>query len=421
MVEDTKQKVPQIRFKEFSKEWNERGFLSNILKVIDFRGRTPKKLGLDWSEAGYLALSALNVKNGYIDFAVEAHYGNQELYDLWMKGNDLHKNQVLFTTEAPMGNVAQIPDGKKYILSQRTIAFDVISKKIHEDFLATLLGSPRVLKKLSSMSSGGTAKGVSQKSLASLDVSVPADVPEQIKIGAYLKSLDCLIGQHKRKHVKLLTLKKAMLKKMFPAPGAAIPEVRFKGFSDPWKEKSLEDLTERVQGNDGRMDLPTLTISAASGWLDQRDRFYSNIAGNEQKNYTLLKKGQLSYNHGNSKLAKYGVVFELANFAEALVPRVYHSFKANENADPAFIEYLFATKIPDTELGKLISSGARMDGLLNISFAAFMGILVSTPTQDEQQKIGAYFRQLDRLLAKHTGQIEKLRQLKDACLEKMFV
>ena len=70
-------------------------------------------------------------------------------------------------------------------------------------------------------------------------------------------------------------------------------------------------MCSRVQGNDGRMDLPTLTISAANGWMNQEDRFSGNIAGKEQENYTLLHKGELSYNHGNSKLAKYGTVFSL--------------------------------------------------------------------------------------------------------------
>ena len=67
------------------------------------------------------------------------------------------------------------------------------------------------------------------------------------------------------------------------------------------------------------MDLPTLTISAANGWMDQKERFSGNIAGKEQKNYTLLHKGELSYNHGNSKLAKYGTVFSLETYEEALV------------------------------------------------------------------------------------------------------
>jgi len=118
--------VPEIRFKGFSEAWEERKLLDNFNRIIDFRGRTPKKIGLDWSDKGYLALSALNVKHGYIDRNIDAHYGNQELYDKWMSGNELHKGQVLFTTEAPMGNVAQVPDDQKYILSQRTIAFEVL-------------------------------------------------------------------------------------------------------------------------------------------------------------------------------------------------------------------------------------------------------------------------------------------------------
>lgn len=159
-------------------------------------------------------------------------------------------------------------------------------------------------------------------------------------------------------------------------------------------------MCSRVQGNDGRMELPTLTISASNGWMKQEDRFSGNIAGKEQKNYTLLHKGELSYNHGNSKLAKYGTVFSLQSYEEALVPRVYHSFKVEEgNTD--FIEYYFATKLPDRELGKLISSGARMDGLLNIGYKEFMGIQLLFPKTKEQECIANYFRNLDHLITLH--------------------
>lgn len=149
------------------------------------------------------------------------------------------------------------------------------------------------------------------------------------------------------------------------------------------------------------MDLPTLTISAASGWLDQRERFSTNIAGKEQKNYTLLSNGELSYNHGNSKLAKYGTVFVLRTYEKALVPRVYHSFRTNENLNADFIEYTFATRITDRELAKLISSGARMDGLLNIGYSDFMGVKISVPKIEEQQKISGFLRSFDHLITLH--------------------
>ncbi|WP_099390328.1 restriction endonuclease subunit S, partial [Streptococcus macedonicus] len=186
-----------------------------------------------------------------------------------------------------------------------------------------------------------------------------------------------------------------------------------------WEQRKLGEITERVQGNDGRMDLPTLTISAANGWMDQKERFSGNIAGKEQKNYTLLHKGELSYNHGNSKLAKYGAVFSLETYEEALVPRVYHSFKVI-NGSPKFIEYYFATKIPDRELAKLVSSGARMDGLLNINFNEFMGINLTVPNKSEQEKISNYFSNLDRLITLHQRECDLLAKMKKSYLQKMF-
>ncbi|WP_282667738.1 MULTISPECIES: restriction endonuclease subunit S [Lactococcus] len=199
-----------------------------------------------------------------------------------------------------------------------------------------------------------------------------------------------------------------------------VPELRFPGFTDDWEERKLKDVTERVRSNDGRMDLPTLTMSASSGWLDQKDRFSGDISGKEKKNYTLLKKGELSYNHGNSKLAKYGVVFSLTNYEEALVPRVYHSFKALENTSADFIEYMFSTKLPDRELGKLISSGARMDGLLNINYDDFMNIHISIPNYEEQILMSAFFRKLDENIALHQRKLDLLKEQKKGYLQKMF-
>jgi len=209
------EKVPKFRFSGFTGDWEQRKLLDCIRKITDFRGRTPKKLGMDWSESGYLALSALNVKDGYIDFSQDVHYGDEALYDMWMSGNELHEGQVLFTTEAPMGNVAQVPDNKRYILSQRTMAFDVKEDIITENFLAILLRSTVVFNTLTSLSSGGTAKGVSQKSLAGVDVQIPTNLNEQTLLADYFRHLDHLITLHQRKLEKLKIIKKSFLEKMF--------------------------------------------------------------------------------------------------------------------------------------------------------------------------------------------------------------
>jgi type I restriction enzyme S subunit len=264
-------------------------------------------------------------------------------------------------------------------------------------------------------------KAISFSEFGDLKLFFPKNIEEQQKIGTFFKQLDDTIALHQRELDLLKQTKQTYLQKMFPKSGENKPEIRFAGFTDAWEQRKLKEITERVRGNDGRMDLPTLTISAGSGWLDQRERFSGNIAGKEQKNYTLLKKGQLSYNHGNSKLAKYGAVFELKTYNEALVPRVYHSFGTNELSNPNFIEYMFATKRPDKELTKLVSSGARMDGLLNINFDEFMGINVNIPSVGEQKKIGSFFEQLDDTITLHQRKLDSLKEMKKSLLQQMFV
>ena len=207
--------VPEVRFDGFSGEWIQNKFMDTIQSIIDFRGKTPKKLGMSWSETGYPALSALNVKNGYIDFNSSVHFASEELYNAWMGDKELEEGQVLFTTEAPMGNVAQIPDNNRYVLSQRTIAFRVDKKHITNNFLAVLLRSDRVFQRLSALASGGTAKGVSQKSLSALKVVIPINLEEQQKIGEFFKQLDDLIAKNERELELLQETKKGFLQKMF--------------------------------------------------------------------------------------------------------------------------------------------------------------------------------------------------------------
>ncbi|MGY3819879.1 restriction endonuclease subunit S [Ligilactobacillus salivarius] len=285
-------------------------------------------------------------------------------------------------------------------------------------FYTTLTSKYLNYVKVTSQRSG--QPGVNAREYGNFAISI-TDSTEQFRIISLLKKLDSTINLHERKCEELALIKKALLQKLFPKKDKFKPEVRYKNFSDAWEQRKLGEVSTRVRGNDGRMDLPTLTISAANGWLDQKERFSENIAGKEQKNYTLLSEGELSYNHGNSKLAKYGTVFVLRNYKEALVPRVYHSFKTDSQTSADFIEYIFSTKRTDRELSKLITSGARMDGLLNINFDNFMSIKINLPLYDEQLKIVKFLREFDTLITLHQRKLEKLKQLKKFLLQNMFI
>ena len=142
-------------------------------------------------------------------------------------------------------------------------------------------------------------------------------------------------------------------------------------------------------------------------------------AGSSLKNYTLLKKGELSYNHGYSKLRNYGSCFELRE-EEARVPFVYHSFSLPED-DATFYSQYLNSGIFDKELEKRVSSTARMDGLLNISYESYMTLNVGHPCFEEQKKIANYFQNLDALISHQQKKLEHLKHLKSALLEKMFV
>lgn len=209
------ERYPELRFPGFTDAWEQRKLLTVLNKIVDYRGRTPKKLGLDWSPTGHLALSALNVKMGYIDKTVDAHYGDDHLYSVWMKDNDLYEGQVLFTTEAPMGNVAQVPDDNKYILSQRTIAFVPDRSVISDNFLAVVLSASKCQKSLTNRASGGTAKGVSQKTLSEISLDIPKSLSEQDKVSELIKKLSKVITLHQRKLDHLQLQKKALLQQMF--------------------------------------------------------------------------------------------------------------------------------------------------------------------------------------------------------------
>ena len=248
-----------------------------------------------------------------------------------------------------------------------------------------------------------------------------ASTREQQQISSLLYLLDQTITLHGEKKRQLERLKSALLQKMF-ADKSGYPAIRFKGFTDDWEQCKLGDVCEEVSGNNGNVKgLPILTISAANGWMNQKDRFSQVIAGNELKKYTLLKKGHLAYNHGNSKQAKYGTVFVQNLYDQALVPRVYHSFKMKTENDPYYVEYYFATKKLDRELARLVTSGARMDGLLNINKKDFFKIKFEVPTPVEQSLIGTILQKLDQTITLHDQKLNLLKLVKQSLLQNMFI
>ena len=137
----------------------------------------------------------------------------------------------------------------------------------------------------------------------------------------------------------------------------------------------------------------------ANGFIYQSEHYAFDNTGESLKKYTLLYKNELSYNHGASKMRPYGSCFVMKNTA-ALVPFVYHSFYVPAS-DPDFISLELNLDSMQANLRKLISSGARMDGLLNISYAEYTSLPLIIPKQKEQKKISALILSTDSLITLH--------------------
>ncbi|ASG92972.1 restriction endonuclease subunit S [Listeria monocytogenes] len=391
-------KVPKRRFQEFNNAvaWEQRKLLEHIEKVLDFRGKSPTKFGMEWLDKGYLVLSALNVKAGYIDKSVEAKFGSQELFDKWMGEQRLRKGDVVFTTEAPLGNVAQIPDNNGYILNQRAVAFKTFPDIMDNDFLAQFLRSPFFQHKLNMNASGGTAKGIGMKEFAKLSSYLPKDVKEQKKIGALLKTIDNIIALHQRKLEKIKALKTAYLSEMFPAEGETKPKRRFGGFTDDWEQRKLEDILDVRSGRDYKhLDSGDIPVYGTGGYM--------------------LSVGEaLSYEEDAIGIGRKGTIDKpyILNAPFWTVDTLFYTVPKRDS-DLNFIHSIFQ-KIN-------WKSKDESTGVPSLSKTTINAVSVFTPSCSEQKEIGTFFNKLDDTIALHQRKLQKLQNIKKAYLNEMFI
>ena len=225
--------------------------------------------------------------------------------------------------------------------------------------------------------------------LAKYEVAFPRQLDEEEHIGAFFKHLDHLITLHQRQPF------------LHSSPEISLTvQLIHPFYTSSWEQRKLGDVVKEITRNDPESEAPIMMITANNGFIEQSERYAFNNAGESLKKYILLKKGELAYNHGASKLRPYGSCFALTTAENARIPFVYHCFSAeNQNAEFMSIE-LNGAEI-ENQLRKIVSSGARMDGLLNISFDEYTSVSVLLPGTEEQDRIADFFRHLDNLITLH--------------------
>ena len=196
------------------------------------------------------------------------------------------------------------------------------------------------------------------------------------------------------------------------------PKLRFPEFKGEWKKSELGKFTQEITRVNPNSDAPIMMISAANGFILQSNKYSKEMTGQSLKKYIELHAGEFAYNHGASKLKKYGACFCL-DLDKARIPFVYHCFKLTEG-NTKFFSYLLNRTQLDSELARYISSSARMDGLLNISYTDYMKINISVPTLAEQKKIADFLSNVDSIITAETKILNTLQKKKKALMQKLF-
>ena len=414
------EKKPALRFKGFTDPWEQR----KLGEICDFitKGATPTTYGFSWQPDGVPFFRNDSIKDNVFVFG-EFSYISEAANEV-LKRSEVHGNDILIAITGDIGKVGIIPDTVEKANINQHIARVRIRKEALPYFVYQYLASDDTQKEYQKIKTGLSMPQLSLEQVRDIVVKIP-EFNEQGKIADCLRRIDTLITLHQRKYEKLVNIKKSMLDKMFPQNGASVPEIRFKGFTDPWEQRKLGDAFERVvrKNTNNESRLP-LTISAQDGLVDQITYFNNRVASRDVSNYYLVYNGEFAYNKSTSDGYPFGAVKRLDWYEKGVLSTLYIVFalKHPEKDDSDFMTVFYDTDRWHRGVAERAAEGARNHGLLNISADDFFDIDTTMPEDKaEQEKIGRLLKKLDTLITLHQRKLEKLQNIKKSCLEKMFV
>ncbi|KEY25696.1 restriction endonuclease subunit S [Bifidobacterium longum] len=397
-------KVPAIRFAGFTDPWEQRK-LGEIVSI-----------GAGAPPSAFSAGNFLYVKVDDLNESSHFQFDSAQRVDANTAVKPIRKGSIIFAKRgaAILGNKVRVL-GKTAYIDTNMMALE--PRGVDADFLWLFINQTGLYR----IADTSTIPQINNKHIEPYPVDIP-NMAEQQAIGTFFSRLDDLITLHQRKYDKLVIFKKSMLEKMFPKDGESVPEIRFAGFTDPWEQRKLGDIAERVtrKNENNESDLP-LTISAQHGLIDQRLFFNAQVASRDMSGYYLLRQGEFAYNKSTSADSPWGAIKRLTRYEKGCVSTLYICF-ALLNANPDYLVTYYETNRWHKAVQMIAAEGARNHGLLNIAPDDFFDTMVSLPeSQAEQQTIGAFFSRLDSLITLHQRKLELLQDIKKSLLDKMFV
>ena len=303
----------------------------------------------------------------------------------------------------PFGAVKRLDLYEKGVLSTLYIVFaPKKEQQIDSDYLTVFFDTDRWHKGVAERAAEGARNhgllNISAEDFFDIDLSVPKDIVEQKQIGAFIRQLDNLITLHQRKFEKLTNVKKSMLEKMFPQNGSSYPEIRFKGFTDPWEQRKVGDLLiERNQQAPMSDEYPLMAFIANEGVAPKGERYDRSalVTDTVNKLYKKTEKGDFIYSSNNLETGSIG----LNKYGKACISPVYSIFEPTGIADSDFLGRRLVRK--DFINAMVKWRQGVIYGQWRIHESDFLKIEIPVPSVEEQRKIGAYLDQLDNLITLH--------------------
>ena len=350
------------------------------------------------------------------------------IYPFYVRSPHIERsNKYLYDEEAVLtvgdgvgtGKVFHYVNGK-YDLHQRVYRMFNF-KDINAKYFYYLF-SQKFYKRVMSMTAKSSVDSVRLEMISKMEIEYPS-INEQETIANYFTSLDSQISAATSRLASLKQMKAASLQAMFPQEGETVPKIRFKGFEGEWKKVKLNSFAKRVTRKNSHLESTlALTIASAHGLVSQIDYFNNLVVGSNIRNYYLLKKGEFAYNKSYSNGYPFGSVKRLERYEQGILSTLYITFSIDNSISSDYLTHFFDTNLWHKEVAERAAEGARNHGLLNIGANDFLDINIWKPeSKAEQQAIASYFTSLDRQISLQSQRLEKLKQIKSACLDKMFV
>lgn len=388
---------PKIKFKGFEGEWKAPLF-SEMVERISASGQAGMLPGVEFEDIA----SGEGCFNKNI-YQKECHkYGK-----LFYEGDILFGKLRPYLKNIILADFNGVAIGDFWVLR---------SKGLDEKYLYTLVNSESFLK-VANISSGSKMPRADWNLVSTTKFVVPSAKDEQKAIGKYFTSLDSQISASTSRLASLKQMKAASLQAMFPQEGKTVPKIRFKGFEEEWKKVSFKDFTFHA-GTKNRDNLPleSYSISNEFGFKPQNEQFENGgtMTQADKRMYYIVSPNSFAYNPARINVGSLGYY---EGKEDVIVSSLYEVFKTDDTICDKFLLYWFKTDIFQKMIEQFQEGGVR----LYFFYDKMCKCSLMRPSLAEQQAIASYFTSLDRQISLQSQRLEKLKQIKSACLDKMFV